>query len=471
MSAAASSHATRPGLILGLICAAQFMVVLDVAIVNVALPSIQVDLDVSQSDLQWAVIAYGLLLGGFLLLGGRAADLLGRRKVFVTGMVIFTGASLVAGFSESLGVLVVARAVQGFGAALTASAALAILTATFKEGPERNKALGIWGAISASGATAGVIFSGLLTDGPGWQWIFFINVPVGIVLTAGAIALLTESYGEKQASFDALGAVTVTAALILLVLGLNKSESWGWADARTLGTLAAAGALLVAFLIIESRVKQPLVPLHRLRDRTVGVANILAFLLLAAFFAMVFVGTLFMQQVLDYDALEAGLAWLSVTLPALVAAALAGAVFVDKIGSRPLAVVGFSMLAVALLGLAQADAGTSYASGLLPYFLLSGLGIGMSFPAIQVAAFAGFNERDSGLASGLVNTSQEVGGAVGVAVLATIAAGITEDALVAGTASVDALVEGFQRAFLIGALIAVAGVLASLALTKVGLED
>jgi len=230
---------TNPWLVLALVCSAQFMVVLDVAIVNVALPSIQLDLDVSQNDLQWAVVAYGIFLGGFLLLGGRAADLIGRKKVFITGMAVFAGSSLVAGLSENLTTLVVARGVQGFGAAMTAASALAILTATFEEGPRRTQALGIWGAISASGATAGVVVSGLLTDGPGWQWIFFINVPVGAILIVGAVLLLLESYGEKQ-TFDALGAVSITAGLLLLMFGVNRGEIWGWTDARTIGVLGAS---------------------------------------------------------------------------------------------------------------------------------------------------------------------------------------------------------------------------------------
>lgn len=450
------------GLILALVCAGQFMVVLDVAIVNVALPSIQLDLGVSQNDLQWAVVAYGIFLGGFLLLGGRAADLLGRRKVFVTGILIFAGSSLVAGLSTSLGVLIVARAAQGFGAALTASAALSILTATFEEGPSRAKALGIWGAISASGATAGVVISGLLTDGPGWQWIFFINVPVGVALAAAALWFLNETYGERQQSFDILGAVTITAGLLLLVFGVNRGEIWGWTDPRTIGVLVASLVFHIAFLVTETRVEQPLVPLRRVMNRTVGLANVVAFLLLASFFSLIFIGTLFMQQVLGYSALEAGLAWLTVSVPALVAAATTGAVLVERLGVRPILVVGLSILTLALFGLSRLDAGSTFASGLLPYFLMSGIGIGLCFPAAQVAAFTGFDESDSGLASGLVNTSQEVGGAIGVAVLAAVAISFTDDAIASGTSQLDALAEGFARAFLIGALVAILAIVMAL---------
>jgi EmrB/QacA subfamily drug resistance transporter len=457
---------TRAGLILALVCAGQFMVVLDVAIVNVALPSIQRDLGVSQNDLQWAVVAYGIFLGGFLLLGGRAADLLGRRKVFVTGISMFAASSLVAGLSTTLGVLVVARGAQGFGAALTASSALSILTATFEEGPARTKALGIWGAISASGATVGVVLSGLLTDGPGWEWVFFINVPVGIALVAGALWFLAETYGERQQSFDVAGAVTVTGALLLLVFGVNRGGIWGWSDARTVGVLAASLVLGIAFLAIESRVRQPLVPLGRIANRTVGLANVVAFLLLASFFSLIFIGTLFMQQVLGYSALEAGLAWLTVSVPALVAAATTGAVLVERIGVRPILVAGLTILMVALFGLSQLGAGSTFASGLLPWFVLAGLGIGLCFPAAQVAAFTGFDESDSGLASGLVNTSQEVGGAVGVAVLAAVAIAVTGDAAATGAGHVDALADGFARAFLIGGFVAIGGIVMALLLRR-----
>ena len=457
---------TRAGLILALVCVGQFMVVLDVAVVNVALPSIQLDLGVSQNDLQWAVVAYGIFLGGFLLLGGRAADLLGRRKVFVSGVAIFAGASLVAGLSTTLGVLVTARGAQGFGAALTASAGLSILTATFEEGPARTKALGIWGAISASGATAGVVMSGLLTDGPGWEWIFFINVPVGIALAAGALSFLRETYGERQRSFDVLGAVTITASLLLLVFGVNRGEIWGWTDARTVGVLAGALVLLAAFLVVEARVAQPLVPLRRVATRTVGLANVVAFLLLASFFSLIFIGTLFMQQVLGYTALEAGLAWLTVSVPALVAAATTGAVLVERIGVRPILVTGLTILMVALFGLSQLDAGSTFVGGLLPWFILSGLGIGLCFPSAQVAAFTGFDERDSGLASGLVNTSQEVGGAVGVAVMSAIAIAVTDNGVAAGTGQVDALADGFARAFLIGGFVAIVGIVMALLLQR-----
>lgn len=460
-----STGTTKAWLILALVCAGQFMVVLDVAIVNVALPSIQLDLGVSQNDLQWAVVAYGIFLGGFLLLGGRVADLVGRRKIFATGVLLFAGSSLVAGLSSSLGVLVVARGAQGLGAALTASSALSILTATFAEGPARTKALGIWGAISASGATVGVVVSGLLTDGPGWQWIFFINVPVGIALAAGALWFLPESYGERQ-SFDVAGAITITSALLLLVFGVNRGGVWGWTDARTVGVLVASLVLHITFLTIETRVARPLVPLGRVMNRTVGLANVVAFLLMAAFFSLIFIGTLFMQQVLGYTALDAGLAWLTVSVPALLAAATTGAVLVERIGVRPVLVTGLSILTVALFGLSQLDAGSTFASGLLPWFLMAGVGIGLCFPAAQVAAFTGFDESDSGLASGLVNTSQEVGGAVGVAVLAAVAIAVTDNVAATGTAQAAALADGFGRAFLIGGFVAIAGIVMSLLLRR-----
>ena len=311
-----------------------------------------------------------------------------------------------------------------------------------------------------------MVISGLLTDGPGWQWVFFINVPLGIALAIGAFWFLDETYGERQQSFDVLGAVTVTGALLLLVFGVNRGEIWGWTDGRTIGVLVASLVLFVAFLVTETRVRQPLVPLGRVTNRTVGLANVVAFLLLASFFSLIFIGTLFMQQVLGYSALEAGLAWLTVSVPALLAAATTGAVLVERIGVRPILATGLTILTIALFGLSQLDAGSTFASGLLPWFLLSGIGIGLCFPAAQVAAFTGFDERDSGLASGLVNTSQEVGGAIGVAAMAAVAIATTRDAAATGTGQVDALADGFARSFLIGAFVAIAGVVMALLLRR-----
>ncbi len=433
------------GAVLALVLAGQFMVVLDLAIVNVALPSIGRDLAVGRDDLQWAVVAYAIVLGGFLLLGGRAADLLGRRRVWVTGVALFAAASLGAALSTTLGALVTARGVQGLGAALTAAAGLSILTATFPEGAARTKALGAWGAVSASGGTAGVVISGVLTDGPGWEWIFLVNVPVGIALVAGALRALPADGGVRRGRIDVAGAVTVTTGLLLLVLGVGRGSVWGWTDARTLGALAGAVALLAAFVAVEARVARPLVPLGRLADRTVALANGIAFLLLGAFFSLIFIGTLVMQEVLGYSALETGFAWLAVSVPALVGALLSGAALVPRAGVRPVLVGGLTILTVALLGLSRLDAETTYATGLLPWFVLAGLGIGVCLPAVQVAAFTGSGAGDSGLASGLVNTSQQVGGAVGVAVLSAVAV------------AADVPAEGFAQAFLVGAGIALAG--------------
>ena len=290
-------------------------------------------------------------------------------------------------------------------------------------------------------------------------------MPVGLALAMLALLFLAESRGERQRTFDFAGAVTVTGGLLLLVLSVNKSVDWGWDDGRTLGSLAAAIILLATFLIM---VEEPLVPLHRLRDRAVGTANVLAALLFGSFFALIFIGTLLMQQVLGYSALEAGLAWLSVSVVALFASGLAGTVLVEKLGVRPVLVTGLVFLAASLFGLAQSDPSSSYAGGILPFFILAGLGIGLCFPSVQVAAFTGFTDRDSGLASGLVNTSQEVGGAVGVAVLATVAVGLANDALASGTEPVNALAEGFQRAFLVAAIIAVIGALLALSLGRAG---
>ena len=343
----------HPGVILGLACAAQFMVVLDIAIVNVALPSIQQDLDVGQSTLQWVVVAYGLLLGGFLLLGGRMADLLGRRRVLVVGMTIFSAASFVAGVAQSSAVLITARGLQGFGAALVAPAALSIVAVTFSEGPERNRALGIFGAIGGGAASVGVIASGLLTDGPGWRWVFFINIPVGIVLIGMAMAFLTADRAERGTrNFDVAGATTVTGGLMALVYGLNQGAEDGWTAITTLSLFAAAALLLASFVGIEARSRTPLVPAAAVKHRTLVAANLSAFFAFGAFFSFIFLGSLFMQQVLGYSPTKTGVAWLATSVTAFAGAAVAGARLVAVVGVRRLLVIGLSLLAIGMLWLA-----------------------------------------------------------------------------------------------------------------------
>ena len=408
-------------LILVLACAAQFMVVMDVAIVNVALPSIQRDLGVSQSTLQWVVIAYGLLLGGFLLFGGRLADLLGRRRILLTGLTIFSGASFLAGVSQSIGILIAARGLQGFGAALVTPAALSILAVTFTEGQQRNRALGIYGAVGGTSATVGVIASGLLTDGPGWRWIFFINVPVGIVLIALATAFLVVDRVDRAAGrFDVAGATTVTGGLLLLVYGLNRGADYGWASPSTLALFSAAAVLLATFVRVEARSRHPLVPPAALRNRTLVAANLSAFFVFAAFFSFIFLGSLLMQQVLGYSATKTGLSWLATSVTAFIASAVTGAQLVGRFGVRRLLITGLSLLAIGVLWLTRVPADADYLTDLLPAFVLAGIAIGLCAPSAQIGALSGVTETATGFAAGLVETMREIGGAAGVAAVSTV---------------------------------------------------
>ena len=410
----------HPGVILALACAAQFMVVLDIAIVNVALPSVQQDLDVGQSTLQWVVIAYGLVLGGFLLLGGRMADLVGRRRTLLAGMTTFSAASFVAGIAQSSAVLITARGFQGFGAALVAPAALSILAVTFSEGRERNRALGIFGAIGGGAASVGVIASGLLTDGPGWRWVFFINIPVGILLIGLGLAFLPVDRAERGTrNFDAAGATTVTGGLLALVYALNRGAEDGWTAITTLSTFAAAALLLASFVWIEARSPAPLVPSAAVKHRTLVAANLSAFFAFSAFFSFIFLGSLFMQQVLGYSPTKTGVAWLATSVTAFVGAGVAGARLVAVVGVRKLLVTGLSLLAIGMLWLTRVPADADYLTDLLPAFVLAGLAIGLCAPSAQIGALSGVSESTSGLASGLVETMREIGGAAGVAAVST----------------------------------------------------
>lgn len=442
----------RKGAILALMCGAQFMVVLDVAIVNVALFEIQRDLDVVQADLQWVVITYGLTLGGFLLLGGRAADLLGRRRVLVAGLTLFTFASLAAELAGSLWWLVGARAVQGFAAALTAPAALSILVSTFVEGAERNKALGVFGAVGGAAGSVGVMLSGALTSGPGWPWIFLLNVPVGIVLVTAVLAYVPASPPAATGRADVAGAVTVTAGLMAIVYAINKSVDEGWSSGPTVGVIAAGVVLLGAFVVIEGKVRSPLLPLEMLRRPTLVVAMAIAALTFGTFFSVIFEASLFMQQALGYSALETGLAYLAMAGTAFVVAGGMAARVVHRWGASTALVVGQLATAGGLLVLARVPADAQYWVDLFPGFVAIGLGIGFSAMAVQVAAFIGVEERVAGLAGGLVETAREVGGALGTAVVATIVLARVADVRATGQADrVTALTEGYQRGSLVAA--------------------
>jgi EmrB/QacA subfamily drug resistance transporter len=437
------------------------MVVLDIAIVNVALPSIQTDLGFSQENLQWVISAYALFFGGFLLLGGRAADLLGRRRLFIAGLVLFTTASLVSGLAWSEAALIGARAFQGLGAAIITPAALSILMTTFAEGKERNAALGAWGGVGAFGAVAGVLLGGILTDLLSWEWIFFVNVPVGIFALILTPFLINESRDATAQSYDVPGAVLVTSGLVSLVYAITQANNYGWGSLTTIGLFAGAAALLGAFLLWERRAKDPLMPFSIFRLRTLVGANIAGFILGTALFGMFLMLTLYMQQVLGYSAMKTGVAYLAVAGSAIVTSGIA-AQLVNRVGVKPVLIVGMTALTAGLLWFTQVSVGGSYVTDLLPGFLLIAVGLGFSFVPISIAALAGVEPAEAGLASGLLNTSQQIGGALGIAVLSSIATSTTTSDLSTGTSSAFALTNGFQDAFVAGAIVAFVGILVSI---------
>jgi EmrB/QacA subfamily drug resistance transporter len=461
--------AGRPGLILAFLCIAGFMTFLDVSIVNVALPAIERDLGISESYLQYVVTGYGTVLGGFLLLGGRLADTFGRRRMLQTGLIVFALASLLAGVAQAgPAMLIVARALQGLGAAFFAPAALSLLTSTFAEGPERNKALGVWGGLSGLASVAGVILGGLFTEGPGWRWIFFINVPIGLAAAFAAPFVVPESRSqERRTSFDTAGAVVLTTALVLTIYTLGQTIDVGWLTVRTLGSLAVAAVLLIAFLLIEQRAESPLIPLGIFRRRVLTMANVVAFLMIGTLATLFFFASLFMQMVLDYSPMRAGLAYVPLALIVSVGAGVASKL-VTKVAAKPVLVTGLALTAAGMLMLWRLPADSGYLTHVLPAFLTVGLGLGMSFVPVQIAAFTGVDKSESGLAAGLINTSQEAGGALGVAIAATIAFSGTRD-LEKWAHGDPGLVQAartsvFHQAFLVGACFAVGAILIALLL-------
>ncbi len=458
-----SSRATNPWVVLVLICLAQFMVVLDATIVNVALPSIQKDLHLSEGSLQWLVNAYTLVFGGFLLLGGRAGDLLGRKRLFLVGLVIFTGASLLDGLSSSEGMLVGSRALQGLGAALISPAALSIISTTFAEGAERARALAVWAAIAIGGSAVGLILGGVLTQYFSWPWIFFVNVPVGIVAFLLSLRLIPESRDVlEHRSFDLAGAATVTGGLMALVYAIVDAQSAGWGSAKTLGFFALAVVLLAGFVVIELRTKAPLVRLSIFRIRSLLTANIAMFLAMSGMFAMFFFNTLYIQQVLGYGPLKAGLAFLPFSAGVMISAGLASQ-FAPRLGVRAVAAAGMLVAAAGLALLTQLPVHGSYVANVLPAIVLSSLGMGAVFMPLTLIATTGLDDADQGLASGLFNTSQQIGGALGLAVLSTLAASRTASA---GGSPTHALVVGFQWAFGVGAVVMIAALAVMLALLR-----
>jgi EmrB/QacA subfamily drug resistance transporter len=457
----------RRWLILSVLVVAQFMVVLDVAIVNVALPTIKNDLHFSEGGLQWVITAYAIVFGGVLLLGGRMADLLGRRRIFMAGMAVFTIFSLLDGLAWSSSSLIAFRGLQGLGAAMLAPAALSILTTTFREGRDRNVALGIWGAASGSGGAAGVLLGGALTSALSWSWIFFINVPVGVLVLALSPLLLTESRADlDHRHFDTAGAASITGGLMLLVYALTHASQHGWATTETIGLLAASASLIVAFLVIELRSAAPLLPMRIFRLRTLTASNITALLMGAAIFSQFFLLTLYMQQVLHYSALKTGVAYIALTLSIIGFSAVSQAL-VTRVGIRLVLPVGMALSAAGLVLYAQLPVHGTYFSNLFPAFILSGIGLAFAFVPMSIGALTGVRPDDAGVASGLLNTNQQIGGAIGVAIATTIATTYTSHYLQGhpGVGPLDgaALTHGFQIAFYaLAALAALAAVISAI---------
>jgi EmrB/QacA subfamily drug resistance transporter len=455
---ATSTLSSRRGVaILLLLSVVQFMDILDASILNIALPSIKSDLGFSQQSLQWVVNGYILTYGGFLLLGGRMADLLGRRSVLVTGLIVFAGSSLLGGLAHTSSLLVGARFAQGLGAAMMSPAALSTLTSTFRSTRDRNTALGVWAAVSGIGGAVGVLFGGLLTEGPGWRWVLFINVPFSAAALLGAFALLSREHvrAGRLANFDALGAFLVTGGMLLLVYTLVKAPDVGWGAGRTVAGLAGSAVLLAAFVVNELRVRNPLVPMSILRVKGVAAADATQLVALAGFLPMFFFLTLYMQTVLGYSPIQTGVAYLPLTGGFIIAASISSQLFA-RIGTRPVVVLGTVISAGGLYWLAQIPVDGSYVSDILPGLLTVSIGMGGVFTGLTTAANAGIDQDKAGLAAGLLNTGQQLGAALGLAILSAVATAQTKSVLNAGDGLAQAATHGYQRALLVGAFIVLA---------------
>jgi EmrB/QacA subfamily drug resistance transporter len=449
-------------LVLVLVCIAQFMVILDATIVNVALPSIQRGLHFSVSDLQWIVNAYTLVFGGFLLLGGRASDLIGRQKLFIAGVIVFTVASFVNGIATSSGVLIAGRAFQGFGGALVSPAALSIVTTTFAEGRERTKALGIWSAIAAGGSAVGLILGGVLTEALSWRWVFFINLPIGIAAALLAVRFIPNSRAEERPeTADVAGAVTVTGGLLVLVYAIVKAQAYGWTSARTLGLGAVAVALLVAFVLIERRSKAPLIRLGIFRLRSLSGSNAAMLFVASGLFAMFYFASLYLQQILGYGPLKAGFAFLPFTFGIVIGAGGAQAL-ISRIGIRTVTNAGLVLGVIGLLLFTRLPTHGTYLEHVFPTIAITSIGMGLAFVPLTLLATTNVEHSDAGLASGLFNTSQQDGGALGLAILSTRAASRPTPLLNHGVSTVSvrasALTQGFHVAFGVGAALLAAGI-------------
>jgi EmrB/QacA subfamily drug resistance transporter len=465
----AGRGASNPWLVLVIACLAQFMVVLDATVVNIALPSIQRGLHFSVANLQWVVNGYTLIFGGFLLLGGRAADLLGRKRLFVAGVILFTAASLLNGVAQSSGMLIVGRGLQGLGGALVSPAALSIVTTTFSDGEQRTKALGVWSAIAAGGAAIGLLLGGVLTDVANWRWVFFVNIPVGVATVALALRYVAESRAEvEHRSYDVAGAFTVTAGLVVLVYAIVKAQAYGWGSTKTLGLGAIALVLLAAFLVIESRSQAPLMRLGIFRIRTLAVADTALLLVASAMFGMFFFASLYVQEVLGYSPLRAGLAFLPVSAGIIVGAGLSQQL-IKRLGMRWVSIIGITVATAGMLYLTRLPVHGSYVADLLVGLLPLSIGMGLTFGPITLLGTSGVKTEDAGLASGLFNTAQQVGGSLGLAILASLAASQTSSALHSGASAgqLAARVSGYHVAFLAAAIMLAAGaVLMTFALRK-----
>ncbi len=449
-----------------LLAVAFFMTIVDLTIVNVSLPSIGRALRFPQADLQWVVTAYGLTFGGLLLLGGRAADLMGRRRLLMAGLVVFTGASLACALAPSYSFMIVMRGAQGAGAAFVLPAALSIVMNMFSEGAERNKALGIWGGIGAGGATVGVLAGGLLTRYVGWEYIFFLNVPIGAAVLALARRVVPESrLSTAQRRYDPLGALSVTGGLVALVYAISQAPEVGWGSDQTVALLAVSVALLVGFLVLESGSEAPLLPLHLFRSSTIAGANVVGFLLGASFFTFIFVGTLYMQQVLGYSALKTGVAWLAASLTSVAFAGLSQ-MLVTKTSAKVVMAFGMALIGGGIAWATQISAEGNFWHDLAGPFFVAGAGTAFAFIPVSIAALAGVRERDAGVASGLLNTSQQLGGAIGVAVASSIAASRAHSLAHLGYSTAAALTGGFSTALWVCGVVGLAAVALTFVLVR-----
>jgi len=453
----------RSNRILALLCAAQFMLILDIAIVNVALPSMQRGLGLSAENIQWVVGGYALTFGGFLMLGGRLADVVGRRRMFLTGLVLFIGASMLGGFSQSGGMLIAARVIQGFAGALVSPAALSLLTTTFNEGRERNRALGMWSAMAAGGASAGLILGGLLTQELSWRFTLFINVPLGLAAVLLSSVLPADAPGDgAKVSLDIPGAVSLTGGVLALAYGVTEATGQGFASPKVLIALALSAALLIAFVVVEKSSSQPLLPGRMLRLRSVVAGNSVAALVSVVMIGAVFFNSLYLQEILGYSPIQAGLAWLPQTVLIMVVSNI-GARIATKLGARTLIALGTLVLGAGMLLFLRTAPASDYVTVLIPAMLVTGVGVGLAFVSVTMAATAGVPDRDQGIASGLIGTAQQVGMAVGLAILVNIAGSVTRVSLAQGA---GAVIAGYHQAFAIAAAISIVAAIVALIVIK-----